>query len=130
MLNMIFQYGWETVLIHWIWIGFKAILQIILPNHIFLPWLPALLHPPRITRTINSKISQYSVCLILQKNNVKKDSCKSKTIERNSLNNCMSPPRGPCAYFQSRLWILVNSVAYINKAKLLQKSRKQFASRR
>ena len=42
----------------------------------------------------------------------------------------MSPPRGLCADFQLGLWILANSIVNINTAKSLQKSGKQFASRR
>ena len=42
----------------------------------------------------------------------------------------MSPPRGPYADFQFGLWKSTNSVGNINTAKSLQKSRKQFVSRR
>ena len=42
----------------------------------------------------------------------------------------MSPSRGACADFQFGFWNSTNSVGYINTAKSLQKSRKQFASRR
>ena len=42
----------------------------------------------------------------------------------------MSPPREPCVDFQLGLWKSTNSVGNINTGKLLQKSRKQFDSRR
>ena len=42
----------------------------------------------------------------------------------------MSPSRGPCADFQLGLWKSTNCVGNINTAKSLQKSWKQFASRR
>ena len=39
-------------------------------------------------------------------------------------------PRGPCTDFQLSLWISANSVRIVNTAMSLQKSRKQFSSRR
>ena len=44
------------------------------------------------------------------------------------LSNCMSPPRAPCADFQSGIRISANSVGNIDTAKSQQKSIKQFAA--
>ena len=46
------------------------------------------------------------------------------------LNNCMFPPRGPCADFQLGLLKSTYCVCKINTAKSLIKCRKEFFSRR
>ena len=55
---------------------------------------------------------------------------KSKTIVGDGVNNCMFQTHRPCNDFQLDFLISDNSVANINTTKSLQKSRKQFASRR
>ena len=53
-----------------------------------------------------------------------------KTKMGSRSNNLMSPPQKHCVDLQLGLLKSTNSVGNINTAKTLQKSRKQFASRR